>query len=40
METPPAALAQGLNSERIGGVMKLLISLVFDGKTAKTRVLW
>tara|TARA_B100001146_G_scaffold162049_1_gene143012 strand:+ start:136 stop:312 length:177 start_codon:yes stop_codon:yes gene_type:complete len=30
METPPAALAQGLNSERIGSVVKLLISLVFE----------
>jgi hypothetical protein len=39
METPPAALAQGLDSERIGSVMKLLISLVSDGKKAKTRVL-
>jgi hypothetical protein len=33
----PAALAQWLNSERIGYVMKLLISLVSDGKKAKTR---
>ena len=39
METPPAALARGLDSERIGSVMKLLISLVSDGKKAKTRVL-
>jgi hypothetical protein len=39
MDMPPAALAQGLNSERIGSVMKLLISLVSDGKKAKTRVL-
>jgi len=30
METPPAALAQGLDSERIGSVVKLLISLVFE----------
>jgi hypothetical protein len=29
METPPAALAQGLDSEKIGSVMKLLISLFF-----------
>ena len=28
MDMPPAALAQGLESERIGSVMKLLISLV------------
>jgi len=39
METPPTALAQGLDSERIGSVMKLPISLVSDGKKAKTRVL-
>ena len=39
MDMPPAALAQGLDLERIGSVMKLLISLVFDGKKAKTRVL-
>jgi hypothetical protein len=34
MDMPPAALAQGLDSERIGSVMKLLVS---DGKKAKTR---
>jgi hypothetical protein len=30
MDMPPAALAQGLDSEKIGSVMILLISLVFD----------
>jgi hypothetical protein len=39
MDMLPAALAQRLDSERIGSVMKLLISLVSDGKKAKTRVL-
>jgi hypothetical protein len=37
MDMLPAALAQLLDSERIGSVMKLLISLVSDGKKAKTR---
>jgi hypothetical protein len=37
MDMPPAALAQGLDSERIVSVMKLLISLVSDRKKAKTR---
>ena len=36
MEMPPTALAQGLNSERIGSVMKLLISLVSDKKRQNT----
>jgi hypothetical protein len=35
MDMPPAALAQGLDSERIGSVMKLLISLVSGGKRQK-----
>jgi hypothetical protein len=39
MDMPPAALAQGLDSQRIGIVMKLLISLVFDGEKSKARVL-
>jgi hypothetical protein len=39
METPPTALAQGLDLERIGSVMKLLISLVSGEKMSKARVL-
>jgi hypothetical protein len=39
MDMPPAALAPGLDSERIGSVMKLLILLISDGKKAKTRAL-
>jgi hypothetical protein len=35
MDMPPATLAQRLDLERIGSVMKLLISLVSDEKKAK-----
>jgi hypothetical protein len=37
MNMSPTALAQGLNSEKIGGVMKLLISLVFNEKGQNQR---